>query len=65
MKYEEYSDDFYREEGIAIYVKGKLIVGLHPMDLEQKLKKLDSDEMEFNWQGLTNKDIPIYRIKRK
>ena len=61
-KYEEGSDEFYREEGIAIYVKGKCVIGLHPYMLEEKLKKLDMGDVEFRWQGLIEPEKPIFNF---
>lgn len=37
------NEDVYREAGIAIYIKGKMVVGIHPDNVENNVKALDSE----------------------
>ena len=44
--------DPYKEEGIAIYVKGKLVYGIHPDNVENNVEALDNGSMKFDWKQL-------------
>jgi hypothetical protein len=45
-------DEFYRNEGIAIYCKGKMVYGIHPDNVDNNLKALSEGTMKFNWEYL-------------
>lgn len=55
------SDEYYRDQGIAIYVKGELVFGLSPIMLEEKLRKLNNGDVVFNWQGLIDHSKPLIK----
>ena len=42
--------DFYREQGIAIYIKGKQVIGIHPNNVDWTVKALDDGEFKIAWQ---------------
>jgi hypothetical protein len=44
--------DLFKEEGIAIYVKGKLVYGIHPDNVENNIEALDNGSMKFDWKQL-------------
>ncbi|MGV4321351.1 hypothetical protein [Bacillus mojavensis] len=47
-------DDFYREHGLAIYIKGVMVVGIYPDNLENNIEALDNGRMRFEWRQLLN-----------
>jgi hypothetical protein len=44
--------DIYKNEGMAIFIKGKMAVGIHPDNLENNLKHLAIGAMGFNWANI-------------
>ncbi len=44
--------DIYKDEGIAIYVKGKLVYGIHPDNVENNVEALDNGSLKFDWKQL-------------
>lgn len=44
--------DPFKEEGIAIYVKGKLVYGIHPDNVENNVEALSNGTMGFDWKKL-------------
>lgn len=47
---EQRKEDFYRNEGFAVFVKGKLILGVHPDNLENNAKHLNNGDMKIDWE---------------
>ena len=45
--------DFYKEEGIAIFIKGRMVLGIHPDNVENNLDALNSGAMKINWKSLS------------
>lgn len=43
------NDDLYKNEGMAIYIKGKMVIGIHPKNLENNLMHLTNGNMSFDW----------------
>lgn len=42
-------DDYYKDQGMAIFIKGKLAIGIHPDNLENNLKALKNNIMTIDW----------------
>lgn len=42
--------DLYKNEGMAIFIKGKMVVGIYPDNLENNLKLLANGNMGFDWR---------------
>jgi hypothetical protein len=49
---ENQMQDIYQNEGIAIFAKGKMILGIHPDNVENNVKSLDNGSMKINWECL-------------
>lgn len=47
-------DDIYKDEGIAIFIKGKLIYGIYPDNLENNLEALIKGDMKIDWEVIKN-----------
>lgn len=45
-------EDLYKNEGMAIYIKGKMAVGIYPDNLENNIENLDNGRMRFDWKGM-------------
>jgi len=43
---------FYKQEGAAIFIKGKMILGIHPDNLENNLKALNNGDMKIDWEAM-------------
>lgn len=43
------NEKFYRENGIAIYYKGIMVVGIHPDNVDNNIKALDEGNLKINW----------------
>lgn len=52
------SDEYYKEEGVAIYSKGRLVYGIHPDNVDNNLKHLKDGTLKFDWGSLEK----IYNI---
>lgn len=48
----ETGDRVFREQGMAIYIKGKMVVGIHPNNLQNNIDGLASDDLKFHWPTL-------------
>lgn len=67
---EQQKEDFYRNEGFAVFVKGKLILGVHPDNLENNAKHLNNGDMKIDWEyalkypglGILYKDTYIQNL---
>jgi hypothetical protein len=54
IKKQNNHNDFYKNEGIAIFVKGNLVYGIHPDNLESNLEALTKGDMKFDWEVIKN-----------
>jgi hypothetical protein len=54
---ENKAEEFYKNEGMAIYIKGKLAVGIHPDNLENNINALSKEDMKLNWKLLYDNAI--------
>lgn len=45
-------DDIYKNEGMAIFIKGKMVIGIHPNNLINNLSNLEKGNMSINWSQL-------------
>jgi hypothetical protein len=43
------NEDLYKDEGLAIFIKGKMVIGIHPKNLENNLMHLAKGNMGFDW----------------
>ncbi|MFT4400548.1 hypothetical protein ACMX2I_10970 [Bacillus sp. SW14] len=41
--------DFYKNEGVAIFIKGKMVYGIHPDNLHNNLKALKNGDLKIKW----------------
>ena len=46
------AEDIYKNEGIAIFVKGEMMVGIHSNDVENSVEALSDGSMKINWRCL-------------
>lgn len=57
--------EFYRMHGMTIYIKGELIIGIHPNNLANNLYNLSTGNMTFDWgmmalkSGIDINKLPI------
>lgn len=42
-------DDVYVKEGMAIFIKGQMVVGIYPDNLENNLRALESGDLGIDW----------------
>lgn len=42
--------DFYKEEGMAIFINGQMVIGIHPDNLENNLNALSDGTMKIDWK---------------
>ena len=45
-------ENFYKNEGISIFVKGKMVLGIHPDNLENNTKALNNGDIKIDWELL-------------
>jgi hypothetical protein len=48
-------EELIRNEGIAIFVKGKMVIGIHPDNVENNTKLLNSGDMKIDWELLVQR----------
>lgn len=51
------TQEFYKKEGIAIFIKGKMVVGVHPDNVENNVEGLDNGAMKLDWKTLLKNAI--------
>jgi hypothetical protein len=55
--------DIFKNEGMAIFIKGNLTYGVHPDNLESNLKYLAKGAMGFDWVNIAkNNGVQIENI---
>lgn len=45
----ELSYDFYKNEGAAVFIKGKMVFGIHPDNLHNNLRALENGDLKIKW----------------
>jgi len=58
----ENNNDFYKNEGIAIFIKGQMVIGIHPDNLENNTKALNNGDMKLNWELLLSRAIGTEKV---
>lgn len=48
-------EEFYKNEGIAIFVKGKMMIGIHPDNLVNNTKALNDGQLKIDWELLLSR----------
>ena len=48
-KFDGIGDDKYVSEGLAIFIKGKMVIGIHPDNLTNNIRDLENGNMKINW----------------
>lgn len=43
-------ENFYKNEGMVIYIKGKPMIMIYPDNLENNLKALNNGDLKFDWE---------------
>lgn len=51
----KYNEDFFKNEGIAIFVKGNMMIGIDPENLESNTKALNNGDVKIDWEYLLSK----------
>lgn len=51
-------EDIYKNEGMAIFIKGKMVIGIHPDNLINNLYHLSEGNMKLDW-GAIAKNVGI------
>jgi len=46
------NENFFKNEGIAIFVKGNMALGIHPENLENNTRALNNGDMKIDWELL-------------
>jgi hypothetical protein len=44
-----FHEELYKNNGMAIFVKGRMVVGIHPDDLIGILEGLSKENIKFDW----------------
>jgi hypothetical protein len=52
------SNEIYKNDGIAIYIKGQMVIGIHPDNLINNLFHLSEGNMKLDW-GIIAKNAGI------
>jgi hypothetical protein len=42
-------ENYYKNEGMVIYIKGKPVIMIHPDNLETNIENLSNGNMWFDW----------------
>jgi hypothetical protein len=45
----EVVEEMYKNEGMAIFIKGQMVIGIHPNNLESNLAALKDGSMKLDW----------------
>lgn len=48
-------EEFYKNEGIVIYVKGNPMLMIHPDNLENNTKALNNGDLKIDWELLLSR----------
>lgn len=48
-------EDFYKNKGISIFVKGQMMIGIHPDNLENNTRALNNGDMKIDWELLLSR----------
>ncbi len=51
-KFDGIEHDYYVSEGLAIFIKGKMVIGIHPDNLENNIRNLTTGNMQIDWEYL-------------
>lgn len=51
-------ESVYKEDGMAIYINGRMVIGIHPDNLINNLENLHTGNMKFDWKTIA-KNIGI------
>ncbi|WLR53577.1 hypothetical protein LC048_13700 [Mesobacillus subterraneus] len=51
----EKDEDFYKNEGISIFVKGQMMIGIHPDNLESNTIALNNGDLKIDWELLLSR----------
>lgn len=49
---ENLEQEIYREDSLAIYVKGRLVYGVHPKNVNNFIDQLETGELKFDWSSI-------------
>lgn len=55
-------EEYFKNEGIAIFMKGKMRIGIHPNNLENNCKALDDRGIIINWMDMLNNSDYVHNI---
>jgi len=51
-KFDGIGDNYYASEGAAVFIKGKMVIGIHPDNLENNIRNLATGNMKIDWERL-------------
>jgi hypothetical protein len=58
-------NNIYKNEGMAIFIKGKMVIGIHPDNLINNLYNLSEGNMKVDWGGIAeNAGIGLSKLPK-